>query len=180
MARHRSHFTSEQTITGKTSHRTSTSLFHVCHLRGTTMRRFVERAPITIGGDLVQRRRTGAAVVEFAVCIPVLILLVLGSIEATSMIFLKQALQSATHEATRQAVLSTTTNQQVSDQVANILDARDIVGFRVEFPRGNPEGMPRGSLVTVRVTASSSRNSPLAGKFLRNRDIVVSNTMLKE
>lgn len=148
------------------------------------MRRFVERAPITIGGDLVQRRRsasrTGAAVVEFAVCIPVLILLVLGSIEATSMIFLKQALQSAAHEATRQAVLSTTTNQQVRDQVANILDARDIVGFSVEFPRGNPESMPRGSLVTVRVTASSSRNSPLAGKFLRNRDIVVSNTMLKE
>lgn len=124
--------------------------------------------------------RRGASVVEFAVCIPVLMLLVLGSIESTSMIFLKQALQSASHEATRQAVLSTTTDQQVRNQVANILDARGIVGFRVEFPRGAPQGMPRGALVTVRITAPSSLNSPLAGKFLRNRDLVVSNTMLKE
>lgn len=96
------------------------------------------------------------------------------------MIFLKQALQSAAHEATRQAVLSTTTNQQVRDQVTNILNARNIEGFRVEFPRGAPQGMARGELVTVLVTAPSSRNSPLAGKFIRNRDIVVSNTMIKE
>lgn len=124
--------------------------------------------------------RKGAASVEFAVCMPVVLLLVLGSIEATSMIFLKQALQAATHEGTRQAVLSTTTNQQVRNQVTNILSARGIEGFQIEFPNGSPEGLGRGAIVTVRVTAPSSRNSPLAGKFIRNRNLVVSTTMLKE
>lgn len=40
-------------------------------------------------------RRRGAAVVEFAVCLPVIILVVLGSIEAASMLFLRITCQHA-------------------------------------------------------------------------------------
>ena len=42
--------------------------------------------------------------VEFAVCLPMLMVLMLGSIEATSAIFLKQSLVAAAYEGVREAV----------------------------------------------------------------------------
>ncbi len=44
---------------------------------------------------LQQRRRRGVAATEFAVCLPIIVLLVLGTIEACSLIFLKQTLAIA-------------------------------------------------------------------------------------
>ena len=45
-----------------------------------------------------RRRRHGAAATEFAVCLPVLMLLLLGMLEACTMIFLKQSLAVAAYE----------------------------------------------------------------------------------
>ena len=47
--------------------------------------------------------RKGTATVEFAVCLPVLVTIVLGSIEATNAIFLKQHLTAAAYEGARKA-----------------------------------------------------------------------------
>ena len=52
----------------------------------------------------VRRRQRGMAAVEFAVCLPVLVLLVFGAIEASSFIFLKQALTVAAYEGVRETV----------------------------------------------------------------------------
>ena len=49
--------------------------------------------------------RKGAAVVEFAVCLPVVVLIVLGSIEAASLLFLKQTLVQASYEGVKVAIL---------------------------------------------------------------------------
>ena len=43
-------------------------------------------------------KREGAAVVEFAVCLPLIVLIVLGTIEAGSLLFLKQTLVQAAYE----------------------------------------------------------------------------------
>lgn len=48
--------------------------------------------------------RRGTSVVEFAVCMPLIMLIVLGAIEATSMIFLKQSLQAAAYEGSRRSI----------------------------------------------------------------------------
>lgn len=45
-----------------------------------------------------KRKRRGAAVVEFAVCLPVIIIIVFGAIEAASLLFLKQALIQSAYE----------------------------------------------------------------------------------
>ena len=51
--------------------------------------------------DRVPRSRRGVATVELAVCLPILVVIVLGSIEANSAIFLKQRLTWAAYEAAR-------------------------------------------------------------------------------
>lgn len=43
--------------------------------------------------------RRGAAAVEFAICLPLLVSLVLGVIETTNAIFIQQAITSAAYEA---------------------------------------------------------------------------------
>ena len=48
--------------------------------------------------------RRGVAAVEFAVCLPVIILLVFGAIEASSFIFLKQSLNVAAYEGIRESI----------------------------------------------------------------------------
>ena len=45
-----------------------------------------------------RRTRRAVAAVEFAVCLPVIIMLVFGAIEASSFIFLKQSLNVAAYE----------------------------------------------------------------------------------
>ena len=48
--------------------------------------------------------RRGIAAVELAVCLPVIVLLVFGSIEASSFIFLKQSLNVSAYEGIREAI----------------------------------------------------------------------------
>ena len=45
-----------------------------------------------------RKKRTGAAVIEMAICLPVSVFMVFGTIELTGAIFLKQTLTSAAHE----------------------------------------------------------------------------------
>ena len=63
-------------------------------------------------------KREGAAVVEFAVCLPLVILIVLGTIEAGSLLFLKQTLVQAAYEGAKVAIATGDT-----DQVEAVVDA---------------------------------------------------------
>ena len=129
---------------------------------------------------LRRRARTAVAAVEFAVCMPIITLLVLGSIEATSMIFLRQSLQTAAYEATRSACQANGSDAAARASAQAILDSRLIRNYQITFPLGNAGQRERGELVAVQVTADSRTNSPLAGRFLGDRPITVRTVMVKE
>lgn len=126
------------------------------------------------------RRRRGTAVVELAVCLPVIILLVFGSIEAASFIFLKQSLSAAAYEAARESIRSSSDNANGEARATNVLDARNVKSFAVEFPNGESGSAPRGSEIVVLVSAPTQPNSPLAGQFVANRLITARVVMVKE
>ncbi|MEM6779880.1 MAG: TadE family protein [Planctomycetota bacterium] len=125
-------------------------------------------------------RRRGAAVVEFAVCLPILVLLIFGSIEAASMIFLKQSLNVAAYEAAREAIRNGRTNADAQSKAANILAARNVVDFDVRFPRGESFDLPRGQEIIAEVSAPSARNSALVGQFISDRVITSRIVMIKQ
>ncbi|WP_231615485.1 TadE/TadG family type IV pilus assembly protein [Novipirellula artificiosorum] len=142
-------------------------------------KRFVE-AKSSRANPSCRNQRRGVAAVEFAVCLPVIVLLVFGSIEASSFIFLKQSLSVAAYEGAREASLSQSTSAATTARSENILNARNVVDFEVSFPSGTPEAAARGSEVAVEVAAPTQTNSPLAGQFITNRILRARVVMVKE
>lgn len=134
-----------------------------------------KRAPRRVAG-----RRRAAAAVEFAVCLPVLMLLVFGSIEAASFIFLKQSLHVAAYEGGRQAARNTSTTAGSVAATEAILQSRQIRDATIRFPQGNIAAIARGSQVVIEVTAPTNSNSPLAGQFVNNRTLTARVVMVKE
>lgn len=124
-------------------------------------------------------RRRGTAAVEFAVCLPVIVLLVFGSIEASSYIFLKQSLHVACYEGVREAAKTGATSDGANARAQTILDGRQVNGYEIRFPNG-VEAIDRGDQVICEVTAPTGPNSPLAGDFLANRALTARVVMLKE
>ena len=124
--------------------------------------------------------RRGVAAVEFAVCLPVIVLLVFGAIEASSFIFLKQSLNVAAYEGAREAIRVGAGNSEASECVRNILDSRRVRDFQVSFPNGDAGTARRGEEIVIEVMAPTSTNSPLAGPFVNNRNLVARVVMVKE
>ncbi|MEL7335801.1 MAG: TadE/TadG family type IV pilus assembly protein [Planctomycetota bacterium] len=127
-----------------------------------------------------QHDRSGVAAVEFAVCLPVLILLVLGSIEAASFMFLKQGLNVAAYEGIRVAVRDSGTAAEARSVAENILNARGIRNANINFSVADVSNVPRGEIISVTVSASTNANSPLGGQFLPDRTLDAAVFMVKE
>jgi len=125
-------------------------------------------------------KRRAVAAVEFAVCLPVIVLLVFGAIEASSFIFLKQSLNVAAYEAIRESIRIDSNNTNGVDRAQNILSSRNVKDFRITFPSGESADASRGDEIVVEVSAPTSSNSPLAGQFVTNRVLTARVVMVKE
>lgn len=135
----------------------------------------------TVAGKSIRpHRRQGAAVIELAVCLPVIFLVAMGAIEATSMTFLRQSLVQASYETIRESV-KTDGSQAVGLQLGQqVLNARNIQNFNIAFNPADVDDLDRGTPVTVTATAPGDINTifpfgPFAGQV-----ITVQATMLKE
>lgn len=125
-------------------------------------------------------RRAAAAVVEFAVCLPLLMLIVLGAIEATHSIFLKQALSAAAYEGMRTAIEPRSTQAEATEQANGILRSRLVNGSRLVFNPPNLEQVDRGQKVSLEVSAPIALNSPFIGRIIPDRVVSVRTVMIKE
>ena len=124
--------------------------------------------------------RRAAAAVELAICLPVVVLIVLSSIEGASMIFLRQALCQSSYEAVKAAVKHRGTEQEAIDRGNDVLAGRSIDGAEFEFSVKNVEQTKRGNDITVTVSAPANQNSILPFGPFKDRRIEVSATMIKE
>lgn len=98
-------------------------------------------------------RRCGAALLEMAICLPVFILLVWGTVEVNDAIFKKQTLTSAAHEGALLGTRPGASISEIEERVGNILHARSIEQYSVSVETGGVEleDLPAGSLFTVQV-----------------------------
>lgn len=124
--------------------------------------------------------REGTAAVEFAVCLPVIMLLIFGAVEASSFIFLKQSLNVAAYEGVREAIRSGSTSAEATTRAVNLLNARNVRDYQITFPAGEAERALRGERIVVQISAPTQTNSPLAGRFVANRQITSCVVMVKE
>ena len=124
--------------------------------------------------------RRGIAATEFAVCLPVLMVLIIGTIEACSMIYLKQSLSVAAYEGIRAAVAPGAVTSNVNSACNSILTARNVRGATITISPSNFDIQPPGSVISVRVSAPGSSNSIISGWFYDTLVVDGQATMMKE
>jgi Flp pilus assembly protein TadG len=108
------------------------------------------------GARRKSKTRRAVAAVEAALTMPLLALLVFGSIEVANSIFLAQALSFASYEGAREAARPGSNTAQVNARVAEVLHARGIQDYSVTITPALTNATARGTMLTVRVETALS------------------------
>lgn len=127
-----------------------------------------------------QRNRRGVAAAEFAVCLPVIVLIVLATIEACTMVFLKQSLSIAAYEGARAGLAQSATNTTVTRAAEQVLTERRVNRGTVTLSPANLTAIAPGEYFTVTATAPATGNSVIPVSFYRGRTLSGSATLMKE
>ena len=125
--------------------------------------------------------RQGAAVVEFAIVAPVLLLLVFGMIEYGRLVMVQQVITNATREGARSAVLDGATTTGVTTIVNDFLTASRVSGAVVTVTPSPPSSAAFGDPVTVSVQVPFSQVSWLpTPMFLSSTTLSATTVMRRE
>ena len=149
--------------------------------------------PLTLNSGKVKRvcgsfrkNRRGAAVVEFALVVPVFILLVFGMVEFGRAVMVQQVLVNASREGARQAVLDGSTVEEVESRIDGYLSASTIDGASIEYEVngaivGNPGVAQFGDAVTVRISVPFDNVSFLpVPRYIGGTTLTASSIMRRE
>ena len=128
-----------------------------------------------------QRARRGAAVTEFAVVAPIMIMLTMGMIEIGRMVMVKQVMVNASREGARLGALPGTSNSEVTSRVQQELDSASITGVSISVTPANLVTAPAGSQVKVLLSVPASQISWVPNPlFSFSKNISTSTTMRRE
>lgn len=127
-----------------------------------------------------RRKACGAAAVELAVCLPLVILLVVATIEACSAVFLKQSLTVAAYEGVRTALVEGATVGSVRAKCDQILSDRRIEGGTINVEPTDIDSLQPGDYVDVTVSAPCAANAVVPSRFYRGRTLSATVSMMIE
>ena len=111
--------------------------------------------------------RRAAAVTELAVCLPMLTLVVFGSIQACNLIYLKHGCVTAAYEGTLELAKSNASSDSILTRAQQVLSARGIDAATIRIlPTGvEIAATSPGTPFTIEVTAPVPSNMSLSGFF---------------
>ena len=98
---------------------------------------------------LCRKHRRGAALVEFAIVFPILIVLFLAMIEFGRLIMVQQILTNASREGARMAVMDGVTASEVTALMDQYCESAGIAGVDVTIDPADPGSAGSGEPVTV-------------------------------
>jgi Flp pilus assembly protein TadG len=122
----------------------------------------------------------GVAAAELAVCLPIIVLIVIASIEACSALFLKQSLTVAAYEGVRTAIEHNSSAANAQAACNQILTDRRIQGAKVTISPSNIAALNPGDFVNVTVSAPCAPNSVVPATFYRGHTLTTTATMMIE
>lgn len=122
----------------------------------------------------------GVAVVELAVCLPILVVILLATIETCVMLQLKQNLAVTAYEGARVGIIPGVQAGTVQAQCQLLLDDRSINGTTITLSPTDPATMSPGDQFTVTVVADCAANSIAGSVFYQGKTITESVVMLAE
>ncbi len=113
-------------------------------------------------------KRAAAALVELAICLPLLAFLVGASIEACDLIFLRNTLATASYSGTLEVSRSGCTETTIRNQITQVLNAANIKDFTIAVTKSNGASFAtavKGDLIRVQIEAVSASNLRI-GRFI--------------
>lgn len=132
------------------------------------------------------RNRSGAAVIETALLLPLLVLLAFGSIELSNMVFMKQSLAIAAYEGARIATKPGATQEQADTRIREVLTARNVTAYTVQYATSGDAPIsvtsltPRGTQLTVSVESSNGGASFGPLRLFTGRTLRCQTTMVRQ
>lgn len=130
--------------------------------------------------SLKKKNRRGAAVVEFAVCLPLIVLIVFGSIEAASMLFLRQATVQSAYEGAKVAIQADATDADVQAAATQVIAGRQLSNVTISTIPASIDDLDPGTTIQVTVSAPGDENSMFPFGPFRNRQVSADAFMVKE
>jgi Flp pilus assembly protein TadG len=132
------------------------------------------------------RGRSGAAAVELALCIPVVLILAFGMLETCNLVQVRTRMLSAAYEATRLATRPTTssnlaaTSTQVTTYCTTLLTQLGVQGATVTISPASLTSITPLTPVTLTVSAPLSQNAITAFVLRSAMTISVQVTLISE
>ena len=130
-------------------------------------------------GGAERRHRTGVAAMEAAVSLPILVVLVFGSMEIANAIFLKQSLNMAAYEAAKLITAPGDNNTLAATRCAEVVSVRRVTSHTLTISPAVTAATARGTQITVTVSASSSNLSYGPVRFMAGRTISSAVSMVR-
>ena len=124
--------------------------------------------------------RRGAAVAELAVCLPLIFLLVLGTVEACTMVSLKQSLTVAAYEGARTALYPGSTSADVTTDATQVLTDREVQSGSVLLTPLLFESAASGDYLKVQVSAQCDANGGLGSYLYGGKSLTATVEVVKE
>ena len=135
-------------------------------------------------GNVCRPRRSkksrGVAATELAVCLPVVVLIVIATIEACSALFLKQSLTVAAYEGARTALAERQVAGSVDKACGQVLADRNVRGGTVSISPTNISALQPGDYIDVTVSAPCDSNTLVPTTFYRGRTLSATASMMVE
>lgn len=129
-----------------------------------------------------RHNRRGVATLEFALVLPAIVALTIGTLDLCSMMFLRETAVLAAYEGARQGVGRGRTNADVTSRVTEFLDERGVEydGSPVTISGSGFGGAATLENVTVTVTLPTDGNLLIPSAMFGGMNISANVTMRKE
>jgi Flp pilus assembly protein TadG len=106
-----------------------------------------------------QRNRRGAALMELAICLPILSIVTLGSIEAANGIYVRQKLVSVAYDLARSSTTPGDQSAAISAKAKTLFKTYGLKNASFKTSPANLATAKPGTPVTITVTAPMNKNS---------------------
>ena len=110
-------------------------------------------------------QRRGAAAVELAVCVPILLLVLVATVDVCGMFHIQQSLKISAYEGARIGIVPGAEVDNVSFQCGAILDAQGVKSYSVTMTPANPATLEPGDYFTVSIEANFDDNAYGSGLY---------------
>lgn len=125
------------------------------------------------------RRRRAAAAVEFAVILPVNLLLLFGAIEVGCAMNIQSALQNAARETARHAITATASSSTCAEIHSHVVTTQRVKETTLSMSP-DPSLAKSGTFISVTVSAPYAANSWLPSPGLLAKNVLSANVVMRK